>query len=178
MKVKVCKVCEKEFTPFQTMQKVCDWKCALVLSREKRAQVVEKAKRHRLREGREKLKTRSDHLREAQTAFNAYIRERDKGRPCISCGRHHTGQYHAGHYRTTKAAPELRFHPWNCHKQCQPCNTHLSGNISEYRINLVRLLGTESVEFLERKDHQPQKLTIEEIKEIKAYYKQLTKELK
>ncbi|MEF3019469.1 recombination protein NinG, partial [Pseudomonas aeruginosa] len=56
-----------------------------------------------------RLKSRADHLREAQQAFNEFIRLRDAYQPCISCGRHHDGQYHAGHYRTVAASPELRF---------------------------------------------------------------------
>lgn len=176
-KPKTCKICGAQYYQTQGGQKVCGWKCALVLAREKRAEAVQKAKRREHRKAKEKLKTRSDYLRECQTVFNAYIRARDKGKPCISCQRHHNGQIHAGHYRTTKAAPELRFHPWNCHSQCQPCNTHLSGNITEYRINLVALLGVEAVEWLERKDHKPQKLSIDDIKEIKAYYKQELKRL-
>ena len=87
---------------------------------------------------REKLKSRAQWLKEAQQAFNAWIRLRDADKPCISCGRHHEGQWYAGHYLSTGARPELRFEPLNVHKQCSACNTHLSGNLVLYRAELVR----------------------------------------
>jgi hypothetical protein len=123
------------------------------------------------------IKPKSEYVKEAQTAFNSYIRERDKDLPCISCQRNHSGQYHAGHYRTTKAAPELRFNESNVHKQCSVCNNHLSGNILEYRINLINHLGIEVVEWIEGK-HEPKKYSIDDLKSIKEEYKLKLKELK
>ena len=152
---------------------VCDWNCAALYTKqlaEKRKRQSEANKRKSYREEKERQKTRADWMREAQQCFNAWIRERDKDHPCISCGRHHAGQYHAGHYRTTKAAPELRFNEFNVHKQCSVCNNHLSGNITEYRINLIKRIGHESVEFLEG-PHEPKKYTIEDLKQIKETYK-------
>lgn len=129
------------------MQKVCfDAKCAAEWAKSER----EKAERKELRQRKDKIKSRSEWIKEAQAAFNAYIRVRDHDLPCISCQRHHTGQYHAGHFRTVKAAPQLRFNTKNCHKQCMPCNAHLSGNITEYRINLVKRIGVDNVEWIER----------------------------
>ena len=133
--------------------------------------------RRETKERRDKLKSRSQWLSEAQAAFNKFIRERDKDEPCISCQRFHNGQYHAGHYRSIGACPELRFEEMNVHKQCAPCNNHLSGNAIDYRINLVKKIGVENVEWLEG-NHELQKLTIDEIKEIKTKYKNKLKELK
>jgi len=159
------------------MQKVCGYQCAIEYAQEAREKAAERLKRKAARVQREKLKTRSDWLREAQQAFNAWVRERDRGQPCISCGKYHSGQLHAGHYRTTKAAPELRFHPLNCHSQCSPCNNYLSGNIVEYRKILAKKIGKSSLQWLEG-PHQPQKWTIEDIKEIKQFYKDNLKWLK
>ncbi len=125
---------------------------------------------------REKLKTRQDWLREAQAAFNAYIRERDKDLPCISCGRFHQGSWDAGHYRSVGACPELRFHEDNVHRQCVPCNQHKSGNVVEFRIGLVARIGVGRVAFLEQK-HAPRKYSIEDAKAIKAEYKARLKAL-
>ena len=119
---------------------------------------------------------RSFHLKEAQKSFNRFIRERDKYLPCVSCGRFHEGQWHAGHYRTTAAAPELRYEELNCHKQCAPCNNHKSGNISEYRIELIKRIGEDKVDWIEG-PHDPKKYTIEELKEIRATYDQKWKDL-
>lgn len=146
--------------------KACGPECAVELAqREKTAK-----QRKESREKREKLKTRSDHLREAQTVFNAFIRERDKDMPCISCGRFHQGSYDAGHYRSVGACPELRFNEDNVHRQCVPCNQHKSGNVVEFRIGLVARIGELRVAELERK-HEPRKYTIDEAKAIKDEYR-------
>lgn len=136
----------------------------------------EKAERKAQRERREAIKTRSDYAREAQAAFNRFIRLRDAERPCISCGRHHSGQYHAGHYRTVGGHPELRFNELNCHKQCSVCNNHKSGNIVDYRINLAVRIGEDNLKFLEG-PHKAKKYTIDELKEIKKEYAKKARDL-
>ena len=171
-KPKKCKVCKEFFSPWISTMRACSPECALVLVREEQ----EKKKRKELKQRKEKLKSRSDWLREAQAEFNKFIRLRDKNEPCISCGRFHNGQYHAGHYRTVGGNPELRFEELNCHKQCSVCNNHKSGNIVEYRINLARKIGEEALAWLEG-PHDPLKLTIDEIKELKAKYKAKCREI-
>lgn len=101
----------------------------------------EKAHRQRLAEKKQQVKPLSYFIKQAQQAFNEFIRYRDRHLPCISCGRHHEGQYHAGHFRTTGANPELRFNEDNCHRQCAPCNNHLSGNLIAYRPALIAKIG-------------------------------------
>jgi hypothetical protein len=125
---------------------------------------------------KEKLETRSDWLKKAQTAVNAWVRARDADLPCISCQRHHQGQYHAGHYRSVGACPELRFEPSNIHKQCAPCNNHLSGNIVAYRPQLITKEGLDRVEWIEGK-HEAKKYTMDELKAITKDYKAKLKAL-
>lgn len=173
LKTKICKVCHSEFQSFSTTARVCSPRCAIEYNK----QQDKKAFKAETRCLKEKLKSRSDWIKETQQSFNAYIRYRDKDLPCISCGRVHDGQYHAGHYKTTGSHPELRFHPMNCHKQCAPCNNHLSGNVIEYRKTLINRIGEKNVEWLER-DHPLQKWNIEDLKEIKQHYKQQLKYLK
>ena len=173
-----CKVCGCYFVKtISSTQKVCSPKCAIILSKEQARKKKEKEERAERRERKAKLKSRSEWLKDAQSVFNKFIRLRDKNEPCISCGKYHTGQYHAGHYRSVGACPELRFCELNVHKQCAPCNDHKSGNIIEYRINLVKKIGVDKVEWLERQDHEPKKYTIEDCKEIIKYYKAKIKEL-
>lgn len=173
-----CKECGAYYIKKQSMQQVCSMECAIAYSKrkaEEKRKKQEKSDRleagRRMRARKEALKSRPDWLKEAQKAFNEFIRLRDKDLPCISCGRYHAGQYHAGHYRSVGAYPELRFNEDNVHKQCSVCNNHKSGNAIEYRINLIRKIGLERVEFLERHDHQPLKLSIDEIKELIKFYK-------
>lgn len=143
---------------------------------EKSKESKEKAERKAQRERREAIKTRSDYAREAQIAFNRFIRLRDFDQPCISCGRYHSGQYHAGHYRTVGSHPELRFNELNCHKQCSVCNNHKSGNIVEYRLNLIQRIGSDKLDWLEG-PHEAKKYTIDELKEIKKTYTKKAREL-
>ena len=143
----------------------------------KRATMAAKVDKALTRQKRESLKSKAQHAKDAQQAFNAFIRERDADQPCISCGRWHTGQYHAGHYLSVGAHPELRFEESNVHKQCAPCNTHLSGNAVLYRQGLIARLNIGVVEFLEG-PHDPRRDTIESLQRIKAHYTTLTKQLR
>ena len=172
MRSKICKGCGEKFAPERPLQIVCGIPCAWAYKAKQDA----KTDRRLTREAKAKLKTRRDWLREAQAAFNRFIRLRDAGKPCISCGRHHQGQYHAGHYLSTGARPELRFNELNVHLQCQPCNTHLSGNLVNYRIGLLTKIGAEQVQFLEG-PHDPKHYSIDDLKAIKAEYTRKAKEL-
>ncbi len=171
-KPKKCKVCKELFTPFSSLAKACSVTCSLKLIKEEKRKEYDRETRRR----KQAIKSRSDWLKDCQAVFNKFIRTRDDLQPCISCGRHHSGQYHAGHYKTVGANPELRFDERNCHKQCAPCNNHLSGNISNYRPNLVNKIGQSEVERLEG-PHNPKKYTIDELKELKQFYKDKIKEI-
>jgi hypothetical protein len=137
---------------------------------------LERDKRKKNREAKDRIKSRSDWAREAQAACNRYVRLRDNDQPCVSCGRYHDGQYHAGHYLTTKAHPEVRFNELNIWKQCSTCNNHLSGNLLEYRKRLIGLNGEWLVEYLESY-HPPRRYTIDELREIKQHYNRMANEL-
>ncbi|MBC2660095.1 recombination protein NinG [Pseudomonas sp. MSSRFD41] len=181
-KPKTCKnpACGASFVPQRFAQSVCSPKCGLAIkdvNQEKARKSLAEVGRKELRAAKERVKPRSQYMREAQAAFNAWVRERDAKLPCISCGRHHQGKYDAGHYRTVGSNPALRFEPLNCHKQCVPCNQHKSGDIVNYRINLVQRIGVEAVEWLEG-PHEPKKYTIEDLKAITAEYRAKTRELK
>jgi len=128
------------------------------------------------RERKVAIRSRSEWLRMAQTVFNQFIRKRDENELCASCGRNHQGQWHAGHYLSVGARPELRFNEYNVHKQCAPCNNHLSGNVVNYRKRLVDKIGQDKLHWLEG-HHDPKHYTIDDIKEIISTYKAKIKEL-
>lgn len=179
-KPRKCRICKAEYAPFTSLQKTCSISCSIKLVQVDRAKEearTAKERRKDTRQRREKLKTRSDWLREAEKACNEYVRYRDRKEPCISCQRHHTGQYHAGHYKSKGAYPELRYHAnFNISKQCSACNdgNKLSGNIHEYRKNLIKKIGIKNVEWLEG-PHKAQNWSIDDIKEIKQYYREQLK---
>lgn len=168
-----CRICRTVYEKWSMTQKTCPKvECAIALVQKDK----EKKARKELRERREAIRSRAEWLKLAQAEFNKFIRKRDEHLPCISCGRNHQGQWHAGHYLSTGAHPELRFNENNCHRQCQPCNTHLSGNVLNYRHALKEKIGTDELLKLEG-PHDPKKWTIDELKEIITLYRKKTKEL-
>lgn len=171
-RLKTCRICRVKFEPVRFAQICCSIPCAIDHANALKA----KKQKKEIKEAKAKLKPRADYLKEAQAVFNKYIRMRDEADPCISCGRFHKGQYHAGHFRSIGAAPELRFSEYNCNKQCSVCNLYLSANLLEYRKGLIKKIGLDKVEWLEEK-HEAKKYTVDEILEIKKHYQQKIKEL-
>lgn len=182
-KPKTCRnaACSIKFVPQRLGQAVCSPVCALAIkdvNQQKARKSLAQVERREIKVRKEKLKSRADHLKDTQQAFNAWIRARDAGQPCISCGTTADVQYCAGHYRTTAAAPELRFEPLNVNLQCnRNCNMGKSGNLLGYRPGLIKKIGIEAVEWLEG-PHEAKKYTVEELKAMTAEYRAKTRELK
>lgn len=174
-----CKNCKAELHPAAKCtdlhQKAghCNAVCAYEAHKAKQAQKAEREYKARTAELKRSMlaNDRSHWMKKAQVAFNAYIRARDAGKPCISSGRPLVGKYDAGHYRSVGAHPELRFCELNCHGQSVADNQHKSGNLVEYRINLINRIGLDAVEWLEG-PHEPKKYTIEELKAIEKEYRE------
>lgn len=172
--MKVCAVCSKEFTQFNSMQTVCSAQCARRVPIIARKKAKEEKRVHK--EKLEAVQPRSYWLKLTEKACNAFIRTRDAQLPCISCGRYHQGQWHAGHFYSVGARPELRFDEQNIHKQCQPCNMHLHGNLALYREGLIERIGAE--EFAELGRPRPQNhYTIDTLRVMAADYRVRTREL-
>lgn len=183
-----CKIgadgCDGTYTPFNSMQKCCSNPfCALEVGRA----AIAKKERVKHRQDKERIKTRSEWVQEAEAAVRFYVRMRDKrdNRPCASCGRHEHdlggdprgGLWDAGHYLGKGAHPEHRFDVRQIWRQCKNCNRDKSGSPIPYRKTLIERMGIEYVEWLEG-PHKPAKWTIEELKEIKAKYNKLANAIK
>ena len=148
----------------------------------KKARAAAKVERAETRRRKEAIKTIPDLIKEAQHAFNAYIRARDAHQPCICCGHplgagEVGGAFDCGHYRSTGSASHLRFDERNAHAQRKVCNRWGAGRAVDYRIGLVARIGLEAVEALES-DNTPHKWTREELIDIRDTYKKKLKELK
>ena len=188
---KKCKApsCGLKFQPERQMQETCCIKCAIELTNLKRtkkaakdAADVSKKERAAKREASKKKaefydNDRSHQLKLTQSAFNAWVRFRDSGKPCVSCDKPDSGthQRHASHFRSVGACAELRFNSLNVHTSCSVCNNHLSGNIAGYRPRLIDKIGLDLVEWLEGQ-HEPKKYTCDQLREIRAYYAKLTRQ--
>lgn len=186
-KPKKCKnpACGISFPPQRLGQAVCSPKCGLAIrdvNQAKARKSLAQVERREIKVRKEKLKSRGDHMREAQQAFNEYVRTRDQvaGHLCISSGKPldwSGNAVDAGHYRSVGSAPHLRFDERNCHAQSKQDNRFLSGNAVDYRIGLIARIGQEAVDALEA-DQSVRKYSVEQIKGIKAYYRAKTRELK
>lgn len=171
-KPRPCPVCRNSFVPFQPMQAVCSPRCAVKKVRQDKVEA-----KAQITTRKEKALTIAQRRARAQVEVNAFVRARDAALPCISCGRFHDGQWHAGHYRSRGAAVHLALDPRNIHRQCAPCNTHLHGNAIGFRAGLIARYGIEFVEALEA-DSTPRRHTAEEIDAIRDEYRAKAKQLK
>lgn len=184
LKQKTCKSCRNKFVPSRPMQTACTPACAIAVAERKRAKQAQQEEARKRKEARQRLEDMKgipELTREAQMACNAYIRVRDDGKPCISCGAPLSadgvgGGFDAGHFRSRGAAPHLRFHEHNIAGQCKRCNRYMSGNVSAMRQGLIARIGLEAVEALES-DNSTHKWTRDELIAIRRYYIAKRKEI-
>lgn len=178
---KKCRVCRETYTPSKPLQIVCSPSCGLMHAaqkRERERKALAKIERKAIREAKERVKPRSEYMKEAQAVINRYVRLRDAHLGCVSCERPAAwqGQWHASHYRSRGAAPHLRFNLHNIHKSCSICNNHLSGNIMGYRPELVRRIGEERVALLEASQGRAG-FTTDYLKRLKRVFAEKTRRL-
>lgn len=179
VKMKKCRECGKEFAPAMTTQTACSPLCAIAQGKKKVSKdkaVKQRQERQASRARVESVQPLSYYHKKAQASFNAFIRARDAGQPCISCGRNTGAKMNAGHYRTVGASKETRYDEDNCHLQCEHCNSYLSGNIGEYRPNLIGKIGQERFNAL-MGPHVAKKWTREELIELAAHYRKKARDL-
>lgn len=165
--MKKCKHCKEQFKPYNSLQKYC-------FKDECRTTWIESEKEKQWKKKKAKLKqdlmTVQDYVKIAQQVFNKYIRERDKGNKCISCGKKPLKE-NAGHFYNANNHWNVRFDEYNVHLQCEHCNTFLSGNLINYRENLIKKIGAEEYDKLVDRAKVTRKFTVEELKEIINIYK-------
>lgn len=175
-KPRPCQACGKPFVPARPLQSVCSPRCAARKVKQDKAE-----ERAKIVTRKAALKTIPQLLREAQVAFNAFIRTRDRaaGYPCISSGRPldwSGNAVDAGHYRSVGAASHLRFNEDNVHAQSKHENQFLAGNAVDYRINLIARIGLARVEALEA-DNRVHRWTHDELRAIRDEYRAKLKQL-
>lgn len=109
-------------------------------------------------------------LQFAQIVFNKYIRERDKGKPCISSGGFAD---QAGHYYPAGSYSGVRFDEVNVNLQSKEDNCFKSGNESGYRVGLLDRYGERELISLDEraKETRLKRWTRSELVEIINKYK-------
>lgn len=178
---KKCKICGSEFQTYDSFRKWCCPDCGVKYAQEQLKKQREKAIAKRNREEKLKIKavkesqkSTGDLTSEAQSAVNRYIRLRDDGKECISCGTPLVseklgGGFDAGHYRSRGSSPQLRFYTLNIHGQCKRCNRYLGGNYHQFRLGLIERLGVKKVEQIDV-DERPRHYSKEDLKRIKQIF--------
>ncbi|EPJ3098109.1 TPA: recombination protein NinG [Klebsiella pneumoniae] len=182
-----CTHCREWFHPAREGQVVCSFECASAIGKKQTEKAREAAKaravklqresekegRQRRRAKRIELKTKSQWRSEAQTAFNKYVRLRDAGKPCISCGRLPEqklgGTMDCGHYRTRGAARHLSFNLHNTAAQCVYCNRDRAGAQKAFEQGLIQRIGPEAVEALNN-DNTIRNFDIPYLQRIKSIF--------
>lgn len=181
VKEKKCRECGAAYVPWSTTQTACSPGCAAAIAKKKVAKDKSdkaKAEKKSSKENLLKVQPISFYHKKAQSAFNAFIRERDKGLPCISCGKPDNGQHqrHASHFKSIGSCRELRYDESNVHASCSVCNNHMSGNIAGYTPALIEKIGQEEVDRLNG-PQEIKKWTREELEELAARYRKKTRGL-
>ena len=200
---KRCPVCRVMFTKARDSQAVCgEIECAIAYGKSEKGRAIAgkalaEVGRREIEVRKEALKTRAEHMKDAEKAVRDYRRtyELSIGSGCISCGESQEsilnaqgwktgGAFDAGHFLGKGARPELRLVPSNIWLQCKSCNAGSSKfarkgeTVSQgFRTGLIARIGLEAVEAMEA-DHTPRKETVEQLKAITAEYRAKTKELK
>lgn len=136
-----------------------------------------KEERKELRARKLAVKPLSYFREKAKDACHLYIRTRDEGMPCPCCSTTKAAQWDAAHYRPAGVNSALRFDERNIHRCCQVCNQHKSGNLTPYRMWMVKKYGEEFVQTLDN-NHEIRRYTRAELEEIESHYKRKLTELK
>lgn len=173
----------------------CSIACLAENQKDKRVAKAKKEEAKKHKEAKERVKRTSDLKSEAQKAFNAFIRYRDREQDCISCDRSIEeiegrdgwkvgGAWDAGHYLEVGSHEELRFNEDNCHRQCKSDNGGAGNYVKKkrsvddrYRQKLIDRIGLERVEKLEGPQEQA-RYRADDYRQIRDKYKAKLKELK
>lgn len=86
-------------------------------------------------------------LAKAQKVFNSFIRNRDKDKCCITCGKYKIE--HACHFYSAGQYSALRFNTDNVHGGCLACNYYKHGQLHFYRDHLEKRIGKDKLMLLD-----------------------------
>ncbi|ORJ47870.1 protein NinG [Kluyvera intermedia] len=181
-----CKVCSAWFIPaYDNIRWCCPEHGAeyalheLEKKKERERKAKIKKERAEWRERKAAIKPLSHWINMTQRAYNDWRREYllSLGYGCMSCGTKTAPVWHAGHYRTTATASQLRFNDNNVWLQCPSCNVHKSGNIEAYRAALVEEIGEDGVHKLEC-NNEAHRYTRKELDSIRAQSRAKLRDLK
>ncbi len=180
IKKKKCKNCNKLFIPYNSLQKGCSITCAREIVKTqniKKQEDYEKNKQILKELGIEDVKKKklSKEIKNVVVQVHFYIRERDKYKPCISCGASWNNTFEAGHFFPAGKYKHLKFNLNNIFGQCTHCNRRLEGNVAGSSISIPERIGKPAFDELFKlameTKNKPKRFTFEELNEIKIEVK-------
>lgn len=183
-----CRFCKEYTREYITVPagSFCNMTHAISFTNEKRAKdsiklIAKKVKEEKKAHSKKKrefydkdIKTRK---KAAKDACHAFIRARDRGKPCICCDRPWDESIQAGHFQPSGSNPLIRYDESNINGQLLHCNYYKGGDSGDYEKNLRVKVGDEKVDELLSKTGGVVKWTADMYKEIEVYYKRKLKEL-
>jgi hypothetical protein len=174
---KRCKMCNKLFAPFNSLQKVCSVGCAIELTNKTKAEndatieILVKKKKERIALG--------TLMGYTKTKVHKYVRERDKGKRCISCGCTYSEDFDAGHFYPSSQFSAIKFDLDNIHGQCIQCNRYKEGNFENYSLNLPNRIGIDNYNKLVKRAKNSKKVVKKwNREELKAIQREINIKMK
>ena len=170
IKPRKCRYCGEKYTPKHSSLEPCPkYECRLKHLEANKTKI----NRANKQVAKDKIKSYSQRLGEAKKVFQKWVRMRDKGNGCISCGTKKASVWDGGHFKKAELYSGVIFHEFNTNLQCGKCNRYLGGNELNYRVGLIARIGEQAVKELEKLAEQTRtrKYSNEELEEIKRKYK-------
>jgi len=117
-----------------------------------------------------------------RTVCHEYIRLRDKGKPCVSCGKEWDSSFQAGHLYKAELYSLLKYDERAIFGQCQGCNIYRDGNESSYHLNILSRISEQDYQEIKKIASEEKKTNFkwdrQELNRIREYYKDKIKQLK
>jgi hypothetical protein len=176
-----CNNCKEQFIPrkfnFPYCQKDDCESVGVKAVIAKSKQLEDKKWQARKKQTKEDLMTVSDWIKVVEKYFNKFIRLRDKGKPCVSCGVPYQSTFQAGHFYSAGGHWVIRFDESNTHSQCLKCNLHLSGNLMEYRKQILNRISQDELNRIDDLSTMDSNFTRMYLKHLSEVYKNKCKNL-
>jgi len=131
--MKKCIICQKPHT--NSMSKCCSPWCERKHRANLNAISKEKVKAKKEKVKTKKALSRSALTKEADRVWSMYIRERDRGNPCITCGVEWNDTHQAWHFMSRRHL-NTRWEIFNGASQCPKCNCWGAGEQYEFSLAL------------------------------------------
>jgi len=138
------------------------------LATQKRLRTAKKPKTAK----KKKTKTRSQLVKELDAVFSLFIRLRDDGKGCVTCGEKKPYKEMQNCHFYSRGRYPTRWDETNCHSGCYRCNVLLKGNYISYTKYMIDTYGREYVDELEFKSLNGDKIQTPVIREKIEYYRE------